>query len=117
MSERIVDADEFAADIALVLRGIAAGAVTGPGRSGAVAGVYASHLMGIPFIPFGQPCPDKLRPLLIVDTARKSGRTLRKAERRYGGACVVAWVFDEPPRIRFWYEIGHRTKSVKEPKA
>ena len=36
---------------------------------------------------------------------RKSGATLRKAERtRYGGDCVVVHVFDEPPRLRFWYE-------------
>jgi hypothetical protein len=86
-----------------------AGAVTGPGRSGAVASAYTSYLMGIPFLPYGAPCPDKLRPLLIVDTARKSGRTLRKADRLYGGGCAVVAVFEEPPRVRFWYE--GRTKQ------
>ena len=95
---------EFAARLRDRLRGVEAKAVTGPGRSGAVAAVYASHLMGVPFIPYGLPCPDHLRPLLIVDTARKSGATLRKAERKYGNAVVVVHAFDEPPRLRFWYE-------------
>lgn len=79
--------------------------VTGPGRSGAVASVYASHAMGIPWLPYGRPCPDALRPLLIVDTATKSGGTLRKAARKYDcdeRDCVA--LFDEPPRLRFWYE-------------
>lgn len=101
---RIVSEAEFSGAIRLRLLGIKARAVVGPGRSGAVASVYASHILGIPFIPYGTACPDHLRPLLIVDTARKSGATLRKAERRYGGDCVVVHVFDEPPRLRFWYE-------------
>lgn len=81
------------------------GSVTGPGRSGAVAAVYASHILGIPFIPFGTRAPRHLGRLLIVDTARESGRTLRKAERRYqesGPIIVVA--YEEPPRVVFWYE-------------
>lgn len=81
-------------------------AVTGPGRSGAIAAVYASHMLGIPFLPFGQPGP---HPLLIVDTARKSGATLRKAVRRYDAMGVPSGalaVFHEPPRVRFWYEAG-----------
>lgn len=101
---RIVSEAEFSGAIRLRLLGVQARAVVGPGRSGAVASVYASHILGIPFIPYGTECPEHLRPLLIVDTARKSGATLRKAERRYGGDCVVVHVFDEPPRLRFWYE-------------
>jgi len=74
--------------------------VTGPGRSGAVAGVYASHYLSIPFIPYGQKPKGKF---LIVDTATNSGRTLRKASRKYNNAdCIYA--FKEPPRVRFWYE-------------
>ena len=96
---------EFAGVLRLKLLGVQARAVVGPGRSGAVASVYASHILGIPFLPYGVPCPPHLRPLLIVDTARKSGATLRKAEREYGdGECVTVWCFDEPPRVRFWYE-------------
>ena len=101
---RIVSETEFSDAIRMRLLGVKARAVVGPGRSGAVASVYASHILGIPFIPYGTECPEHLRPLLIVDTARKSGATLRKAERRYGGDCVVVHVFDEPPRLRFWYE-------------
>ncbi|TXM69650.1 hypothetical protein [Methylobacterium sp. WL120] len=81
------------------------GSVTGPGRSGAVAAVYASHMLGVPFIPYGHPIPSHLGRVLIVDTARETGQTLRKAERRYAYADpVVVFAFDEPPRVIFWYE-------------
>jgi hypothetical protein len=81
------------------------GAVTGPGRSGAVAAVYASHILGVPFIPYGQKHPQHLGRLLIIDTARESGATLRKAERRYQGATPLVLVaYEEPPRVTFWYE-------------
>lgn len=82
-------------------------AVTGPGRSGAVAAVYASHMLGVPYIPYGAKCPIVAgkRRLLIVDTARQSGRTLRKAERKYEKAePFVRVAFEEPPRVCFWYE-------------
>ena len=105
---RIISERVFAAALRERLAGISAKSVTGPGRSGAIASVYASHLLGIPFLPYGQPCPDTLRPLLIVDTAISSGRTLRKAARAYGEPCVVVAVFDEPPRVRFWYEACER---------
>jgi hypothetical protein len=84
---------------------ILCGSVTGPGRSGAIAAVYASHLLGIPFIPYGSKVPEHLGQLLIVDTASESGATMRKAARRYehcDPVCVVA--FQEPPRVMFWYE-------------
>lgn len=80
------------------------GWVTGPGRSGAVAAVYASHMLAIPFVPFGSSAPDLGR-VLIIDTARQSGRTLRKAAKRYEAADpLVLWAYDEPPRVAFWYE-------------
>lgn len=83
--------------------------VTGPGRSGAIAAVYSSHYLGIPFIPFyrGSFNP-KLLPVLIVDTAINTGRTMRKAERRVKGQSVLLTVFKEPPIVRFWYERFHR---------
>lgn len=81
------------------------GWVTGPGRSGAVAAVYASHMLRIPFIPFGSEAPVDLGRALIVDTAKASGKTLRKAAKRYAGADpIVVFAFDEPPRVAFWYE-------------
>ncbi len=86
--------------------------VTGPGRSGAIASVYTSHILGVPFLPFGVLVPSKLADagiLLIIDTATESGATLRKASRRY-----EAWsrssiaVFNERDpqigRVAFWYE-------------
>jgi len=81
------------------------GWVTGPGRSGAIAAVYASHLFHIPFVPFGQFAAESLGRVLIIDTARESGRTLRKAERKYESRNpLVVACFEEPPRVAFWYE-------------
>jgi hypothetical protein len=78
--------------------------VTGPGRSGAIASVYASHFLRIPYIPYG--IPTDLRPLLIVDTAILTGRTLRKAMKKYGPGVVPIALYKEPPRVVFWYELG-----------
>lgn len=107
---RIVSEAEFAERITSLLWAESlseVGSVTGPGRSGAVAAVYASHILGVPFIPYGSPAPEHLGPILIIDTARESGKTLRKAERRYGYANpIVIAVYEEPPRVAFWYEAG-----------
>lgn len=84
------------------------GAVTGPGRSGAIAAVYASHLLGLQFIPFGSKPPFVER-FLIVDTAAKTGKTIRKSLKlyhRHDPQHVV--FFDEPPRVKFWYETLER---------
>lgn len=84
--------------------------VTGPGRSGAIAAVYASHHLGIPFLPYGAE-PPMHREVLIVDTAVQSGRTLRKACRKYATShCIYA--FNEPPRVKFWYEKKHDRKEI-----
>lgn len=77
--------------------------VTGPGRSGAIAAVYTSHYLGIPFVPYKQRAPGNP---LIVDTAVMSGRTIRKASRFYGCADYI-FVYSEPPRVKFWYEKGN----------
>lgn len=74
--------------------------VTGPGRSGAIAAVYASHYLGIPFVPYKHFSHGDA---LIVDTAMESGRTIRKASKVYGGSDWIV-MFHEPPRVRFWYE-------------
>jgi hypothetical protein len=104
---RIITEPEFAERIAQVVNEVPAniGSVTGPGRSGAIAAVYASHILHVPFIPYGSQAPVSLGRVLIVDTARESGRTLRKAERRYDYCDPFVWVgFEEPPRVAFWYE-------------
>jgi hypothetical protein len=81
------------------------GWVTGPGRSGAIAAVYTSHLLGIPFLPFGQFADEKLGRVLLIDTARETGGTLRKAARKYEARDpLVLCVYEEPPRVAFWYE-------------
>jgi hypothetical protein len=105
---KIITESEFSARLREALAAsdaVMCGSVTGPGRSGAIASVYASHILRIPFIPFGAVVPKRLGCLLIVDTASESGATMRKAARRYGDSlpvCVVA--FQEPPRVAFWYE-------------
>lgn len=93
--------------------------VTGPGRSGAIAAVYASHILGVPFIPYGQKAPINSTTLhgrlLIIDTATESGATLRKAERKYNGTCpIVLAVYHEPPRVIFWYEEAAQLKLVTQ---
>jgi hypothetical protein len=103
----VISETEFRERLYRDLKGVQAGAVTGPGRSGAIASVYASHYLGIPWIPYGENCPAHLRPLLVVDTAADSGKTLRKAVRYYGGqtdSVIGIALFIEPPRVRFWYE-------------
>ena len=102
MSGRIVSEQEFRDALIFALEGVATPAfVTGPGRSGAIAAVYASHHLGVPFVPYTQRAAQ--HGALIVDTAMQSGRTIRKASRLYGDAPFVV-VFREPPRLRFWYE-------------
>ncbi|EYR81822.1 hypothetical protein [Shinella sp. DD12] len=104
---RIISESEFAARIRALLADTRpnVGSVTGPGRSGAIAAVYASHILGVPFIPYGSKVPTHLGSLLIIDTAMESGATLRKAERRYAEASpVVLACYEEPPRVAFWYE-------------
>lgn len=83
------------------------GSVTGPGRSGAIAAVYASHILGVPFIPFKSNAPWHLGKLLIIDTAMETGATMRKAERFYRSIAPISLVcWHEPPRVMFWYEAG-----------
>lgn len=84
-------------------------AVTGPGRSGAIASVYVSHLLKVPFIPFGVPLPEDKKFIMIVDTAINSGRTMRRALRMYDKHWpMMQFFYQEPPRVRFWYEMWER---------
>ncbi len=80
--------------------------VIGPGRSGAIAAVYVSHKLGIPFLAWGQEIPEKLKPVLVVDTATWTGRTLRKAAKRYQASFVAFYVEKPGTMVKFWYEKG-----------
>lgn len=78
--------------------------VVGPGRSGAIAAVYASHYLGVPFVPFKCKLPG--RRALVVDTAILTGATVRKASRIYGN-CPIVYGFNQKEteeRLKFWYE-------------
>lgn len=79
-------------------------AVTGPGRSGAIASVYVSYFLGIPFIPYGK-IPEACKPILIIDTATLTGKTLKKAVKRVGKGSVSVALYNESPIKHFWYEI------------
>lgn len=116
-SPRVVSEAEFQDRIRTMLRHHVGrfGCVTGPGRSGAVAAVYASHILGVPFIPFGQKPLAALGPILIIDTAAESGKTLRKAARKYSYAGAVAMAcYHEPPRVMFWYEAREPHRYIHE---
>lgn len=113
MTYRVVQEPEFRARIRGALQGMEAKAVTGPGRSGAVASVYASHILGVPFIPYRQRVPDKLRPVLVIDTAQWTGATIRKARRLYGQDAKMLTVYHEPPMVMFWYDRRAVTKIDK----
>lgn len=90
--------------------------VTGPGRSGAIAAVYASYILKIPFVPHkankrgfwvGNMPVTKI---LVVDTAEYTGYTIRKAVsyyRRLGNVCDSVTVFKEEKHnfSYFWYEV------------
>ena len=86
--------------------------VTGPGRSGAIAAVYLSHMAGLSYVPYGSRAPDGL-PGIVVDTATLTGATLRKAGRRYPMARLLA-LYDERALGRhiFWYEAAYKPHQV-----
>lgn len=114
---RIITEDEFRHELLKVLRFNSiemVECVTGPGRSGAIAAVYTSHVIGKPFIPYGSMAGVKGcgRPL-IIDTATESGATLRKAQRRYAQfRPIIIAVYHEPPRVKFWYEVNDSSSSL-----
>lgn len=107
---KVITESEFRDELKALLvhsRGIFK-SVTGPGRSGAIAAVYVSHYLKIPYIPYKQMMLEHLTPLLIIDTAMMTGRTLRKAHKYYINNGVIneyKWIYHEPPRVKFWYEV------------
>jgi hypothetical protein len=115
---RIITEPEFAAAIRHMLfsgRFLDCQFVTGPGRSGAVAAVYASHILRIPFVPQGAMPPESCLRLLVIDTATESGATLRKMTRKYARfSPIVEAVFHEPPRVAFWYEATKPQRYLHE---
>ena len=80
--------------------------------------MYASHYLRVPWFPTGVPVPFTLWPVLVIDTAIKTGASLRKAARRATGltepgtAAILLAAFTEPPRVRFWYEEWPRAEAA-----
>ena len=105
----IIDESTFRSQVQLALTPLRGKvrSVTGPGRSGAIASVYASHFLGVPWLPATEKIPDKLQPVLVVDTAVNSGATLRKLAKKRGADLAIAF-FSEPPRVKFWYELEEK---------
>lgn len=106
---KVISEPEFKEAITEALKDIQCGSVTGPGRSGALAAVYASHILHVPFMPYkslvGCLVGVHLLPLLIIDTAIETGRTLKKCALFYMDIPhIILSVYQEPPRVMFWYE-------------
>lgn len=83
--------------------------VTGPGRSGAIAAVYASHFLNIPYVPHKAGNYEAFSRVLIVDTVEYTGKTLRKAAKWYakrGLSTHTLYTYKEYKGhyYKFWYE-------------
>jgi adenine/guanine phosphoribosyltransferase-like PRPP-binding protein len=105
----LVSEAEFSATVRNTLSGkMRPDFVTGPGRSGAVAAVYASYALSAPYIPHSTRPAEPGETMLVIDTVSMSGRTIRKAASRWKrlGYEVEALVLYSSPTIRhhFWYE-------------
>lgn len=100
---------EFAEALRAALSGIdAPDFVTGPGRSGAIAAVYASYVLHRPFVPYGHKPGEDGASVLVIDTVAMSGRTIRKAEARYSRMnrrTTALTVYPQNDRRHhFWFE-------------
>lgn len=91
--------------------------VTGPGRSGAIASVYASHYLCIPFIPYKSGLK-QIGNLLIVDTVEYTGRTLQKAQAWYEKNSSFELIGNTYAMneslghyYQFWYETEDKTND------
>jgi len=85
-------------------------AVTGPGRSGAVAAVYASHFLYIPYVPPQGDFAAFRGRVLVIDTARWTGKTIRKLTSKVSKQGAIAdslFIYDEKADglVKFWYEV------------
>ena len=91
--------------------------VLGAGRSGAIAAVYASHLTGIPFVAWNNRLPENSK-VLIIDTAKQSGKTLRRAVARYnklGHEAVSLPIYEcDNTHFIFWYERDYTPNPNKQ---
>lgn len=100
---------EFASLLADALKDVTPPAfIVGPGRSGAIAAVYASYHLHRPFVPYGHKGAEAGARVLVIDTVSMSGKTMRKAKSRYErlGYVVdaVTVVPQNQKRHHFWFE-------------
>lgn len=116
--KKYVSESEFREAMQKALAGVDTDAidfVVGAGRSGAIASAYVSHMTGIPFVAWNNRMPENSL-VMIVDTARFTGRTLRKAEKRYakhGHSTATIFAFDCPDtHFVFWYERDYSVKAT-----
>lgn len=105
----VVTETEFSVMLDQALEGLEAPVfITGPGRSGAIAAVYASYRLHRPFVPFGHPGGPAGSTVLVIDTVSMSGRTIRKAVAKYERMGFVVRSLTVVPqnqkRHHFWFE-------------
>lgn len=110
IAERVIVSEpEFSTMVAEALKDVEKpDFIVGPGRSGAIAAVYASYRLHRPFVPFGHPGGPEGSKVLVIDTVSMSGRTIRKAAARYERMGYVVMALTVVPRNQkrhhFWYE-------------
>lgn len=105
----MVEEREFASLLAAALKDVAPpDFIVGPGRSGAVAAVYASYHLHRPFVPYGHKGAEPGARVLVIDTVSMSGKTIRKAKSRYERLGYVVDAVTVVPqnhrRHHFWFE-------------
>ncbi len=108
--KKYISEKEFS-DRLVAVSGVNCECVVGVGRSGAVAAVYASHALHIPFMPTIESIPSHMSEVLLIDTAQLTGKTMRKAQRKLerNGKKVtpVTLFYEEKTHHIFWYEAGY----------
>lgn len=85
--------------------------VTGPGRSGAIAAVYASYFLNIPYVQFGYAARPEGAPLVIdITECRKN---FRDADRLYGHLSPIKIaLFEIKPYQSFWFKDLRRMEGL-----
>lgn len=91
--------------------------VTGPGRSGAMASIYASQLLDIEYVPCGRE-PRTGGPILLIDVADTTMYGLNKLAKRYKDYDqVLCLVFEVEKSVPMWFELSKASVRIFAPPA
>lgn len=86
--------------------------VTGPGRTGAMAAIYASHILNVSFVAYGHR-PKANGYVLVMDILNDNPRTMRRALKHYD-ICrpIPCIVFPEIENEGLWFEQGQTNVQI-----